>query len=122
MILNLKLTEEHLKLIRLIRWDREGDDKIVVNKLNPYCLMGTLDDLAFVLGYRDKAIPGTEDDPEGRAYPDDIEKHILDVHHYIVENIEYIESLVHQFVCEGGLTPGKYKATDAELIWTKTED
>lgn len=120
MIKKLTLTEEHIKLIRMIDFeDDDVNDKLTIDKINPYVLSGRLEDLALVLGYSDKAIKGTENDPEGAAFPDDIEEHILSIHHYIVDNLYYIESLIHQMIFEGKITPGTYKCVDTELIWEK---
>lgn len=118
MIKHLTLTEEHIKLISLISFD-EDDEKLFIDKENPYELAGRLEDIAFVLGYKDKAIPGTEEDPEGAAFPDEIEDHLIEVHRYIVDNLYFIESLIHQYVFKGGITPGTYKCIDTELIWEK---
>ena len=120
MIKRIKLTEEHIKLISLIRFDEDDNDKMLfIEKDNPYELSGRLQDLALALGYNDKAIPGTEEDPEGAAFPDDIEEHLLEVHHYIVDNLYFIETLIHQLAFKGGITPGTYKCIDTEGIWTK---
>ena len=125
MIKRLTLSEDHIKLLRLIRFE-EGEsgllkDRVYIDKVNPYYLSGMLEDIALTLGYMDRAIPGTEEDPEGAAFPDDVENYLLSVHHYIVDNLIEIESLIHQFAFEGGLTPGTYKCVDTELIWSKEE-
>lgn len=131
MIKRLILTDEHLKLIRLIKFSQYAHKDIIkgvvtegwmVDKTNPYILSGRLSDLALVLGYSDKAIPGTDDVIEGSAFPDDIEEHLLEVHQYIVKNMCDIESLIHQMVMEGGLTAGTYKSIDEEGIWTRESD
>ena len=122
MIKRLTLTKDHLKLIRLIDFDiDELTEDLVLKKNDPYSLSGRLEDIAMTLGYMDEVIPGTEYDAEGAAFPDKIEEYLLSVHHYIVDNLYLIESLVHQMVMEGGLTPGTYKCLDNELIWTKEE-
>ena len=80
-----------------------------------------LDDTALILGYKDKAIKGTTEDAEGAAYPDDVEKYLLDTYNYVKDNLYYIETLLHQYVMEG-VCPGNYKAKSYELIWKKCED
>ena len=128
MIKKLILTDEHLKLISLIRFgyvegtakDKKPIQGWLIDMENPYILLGRLSDLALVLGYSDQAIPGTdEDNIEGAALPDDVEEHLLEVHHYIVDNLCDIENLVHQSMLNGGLTPGTYRCIDDEGIWTK---
>ena len=122
MIKRITLTEEHIKLISLISFnENEEEGTLFIDKDDPYELSGRLEDLALALGYKDKAIPGTEEDPEGAAFPDDIEEHLLEVHHYIVKNLYLIETLVHQLAFKGGITPGTYKCIDTEGVWTKEE-
>jgi hypothetical protein len=122
MVKRLTLTPEHIKLISLIRFEEDEEkESLSIDKYNPYELSGRLEDLALALGYRDKAIPGTEEDPEGAAFPDDVEKHLLEVHHYVTDNLYYIETLIHQLAFNGGITPGTYKYTDTEGIWIKED-
>lgn len=122
MIKRLTLTEDHLKLIRLLDFQvDESTEDLILKKNDPYLLSGRLQDIALALGYMDKAIPGTEEDPEGAAFPDDIEEYLLGVHHYIVDNLYFLETLIHQMVLEGGITPGTYKCIDNELIWSREE-
>ncbi len=121
MIIRLNLTEEHLKLIPVFFIQENDDEKsISVDKEHMYCIGSHLvEDLAMALGYGDKFISGTEEDADGKAFPDDIEAHLLEVHQYIVDNLYYIETLIHQFVTKGGITPGTYKARDNDLIWER---
>ena len=125
MIKRITLNEDHIKLLSLIRFE-EGDsgmlnNTVYIDKVNPYYLSGMLEDIALTLGYMDKAIPGTEEDAEGAAFPDEIEEYMLSVHHYIIDNLVDIESLIHQFVFNGGLKPGTYKSIDTENIWSKED-
>ena len=51
MIKRLELTEDHLKLINLIRFeDDDENNKVSIDKVNPYILSGKLEDIAFALG------------------------------------------------------------------------
>ena len=70
-----------------------------------------------VLGLRDKAIKNTENDANGRAFPTDIEKYIFSVYNYVKDNLYLLETLIHQFVIKGGITPGVYECDDIDLIW-----
>ena len=120
MIVRIKLTKEHLKLIPFFYEQEEGDNKIVFDKTHLYNIGShLLEDLAMIIGYNDSAIKGTEEDADGKAFPDDIESHLLEVHNYIVDNFFYIESLIHYYVTIGGLTEGEYKCKDNELVWQK---
>ena len=131
MIIKLELTEDHLKLIPLFFIKEsnvevngldthEEHDSVRLDKDHLYCLGShLLEDIAIALGLQDKAIKGTEESADGRAYPDDVEQHMMSVHKYIVDNLYYIECLIHQFVVKGGLTAGTYKAKDNDLIFEK---
>lgn len=119
-IKKITLTKEHLKLIPFFYEQEEGDNKIVYDKTHLYNLGSHLEeDLADILGYQDTYIKGTEEDIDGKAFPDDIENHMLEVHNYIVDNFYYIESLIHFYATKGGLTEGTYKCRDNDLIWDK---
>jgi hypothetical protein len=81
-----------------------------------------LDDVAMILGLRDKAIKNTEEDADGAAYPDDVEKYMLDTYHYVSDNLYLIETLLHQKVMEGIKPNTEYKAKDSDLIWEEVKD
>lgn len=120
MIKRLTLTAEHLQLISIMKFEpNEDTGDLTIYKDDPYRLSGRLEDIAIALGMGDKIIPGTEFDPEGAAFPDDVEQHLLSIHKYISDNLYDIEVLIHQFAVKGGLQPGTYKAFDYEEIWTK---
>ena len=120
MIKSLTLTEDNLKLINLIRFEDDyKNNKVSIDKINPYILSGKLEDIAFALGLSHLAIPNTEDNENGAAFPDETEEYMLGVHHYILDNIYDIEVLIHQMVLKGGITPGTYKCIDTEEIWER---
>ena len=129
MIKKLILTEDHIKLISLLRYehlclygDKYGEDKrhgCFIDDKDPYILSGRLSDIALALGMSNKAIAGTDEAFEGSAFPDDVEKYLLDTHHYVVDNLCDIEELVHQMVTKGGISAGTYKCIDTEGIWEK---
>lgn len=123
MIIRLKLTKDHLKLIQMIFINNNEDEETVsINKDHMYSLGShLLEDISYVLGMRDRAIKGTEEDPDGCAFSDEDEKYMLEIHQYIVDNLYYIETLIHQFVTNGGISEGTYKAQDNDLIWSKEE-
>lgn len=111
-----------MKLIPLFLVDTEGDDKVFVDRSHLYTGSHLLEDMSMALGIFDKAITGTESDPEGRAFPEEETEMMLKLHSYITENLFYIETLIHQFVVKGGLKVGTYKAKDNELIWEMEEE
>ena len=120
MIKRITLTEEHLKLIPFLYIQDDGKYDVGIDKNIMYNLGAhLLDDMAMILGLTDKAIPGTENDPDGRAYDDETEAHMLSLHNFMKENLFFIETLVHQFAVKGGLKPGTYKCKDYELLWER---
>lgn len=117
MLIHLNLTEDHLKLVRFFNIEDTHDEYLSINKEVMLTLQThLLDDVAAILDLRDKAILNTSNDAEGTAYPDEVEKYMLDTYNYVSDNIYYIETLLHQYVMEG-IKPGHYKAKDNELIW-----
>jgi len=119
MIIRLNITEDILKLIPVIMIDVEGDDLITVNRKHLFIGSHLLEDMSMALGIFDRAIKGTEDDPDGRAFNDEDTEYMLGLHKYIVDNLYYIETLIHQYVTKGGIEVGVYKAKDNDLIWEK---
>lgn len=122
MILHLHLTEDHLKLVRFLNIEDNNDDYLSINKHVMLTLQShILDDVATILGLRDKAIENTENDAEGSAYPDDVEKYMLDTYNYVSDNMFLIETLLHQNVtC--GIQEGHYKCKDNEMFWEKVNE
>lgn len=110
------MTEDHLKLVKFFEINDEGSSVMIPKDGMLTMKNSILDDTALILGYRDKAISGTTEDAEGAAYPDDVEKYLLDTYNYVKDNLYYIETLIHQRVTEG-VQPGEYKAKSYNLIW-----
>lgn len=122
MVKTITLTDEHVKLLPFLFIQTEGDNKVVIDRRHLFCLGSSLiEDASFILGLRDKAIKGTEEDAEGCAFPDDVENHILELCQYIKDNLFYIESLIHFFAFKGGVVPGTYKCKDNDMIWERKD-
>lgn len=129
-IKKLKLTEEHLKLIENIKFEPFIFDVDTKNGrfgwgIDQYSLFGgtyAMEDIALILGKWDEYIPGTETDPLGRQYPEELEKHMWDLYNDIWSNMELIINAVLYYSNKGGLTPGIYKYNTEEDIWNKEEN
>lgn len=120
MLVKITLTEDHLKLIPMLFIQEFGDDEVGITREQMFNLGShLLEDMALILGLMDKAIPNTEDDPNGRAFEDDAETYMLGLYEYLNENLFYIETLIHQYACKGGITSGTYKCRVEDLIWEK---
>lgn len=129
-IKKLKLTEEHLKLIENIKFEPFIFDVDTKNGrfgwgIDQYSLFGgtyAMEDIALILGKWDEYIPGTETDPLGRQYPEELEKHMWDLYNDIWSNMELIINAVLYYSNKGGLTPGIYKYNTEEDTWNKEEN
>jgi hypothetical protein len=122
MIIKINITEDILKLIPIIFLQEEGDNKIVIDKTHMFSIgFSLMEDMAMALGIYDRAIKGTEEDPEGKAFSEEDTNYMLELHKYIVDNLYYIETIIHQFVTKGGISVGTYKAKDNELIFEKSD-
>lgn len=119
MVKRLTVTEDHLKLIPFVLLEDDDNDVKISKTLVFDIQSSVLDDISLILGIRDRAIPNTENDAEGRAFSEEDEKYMLDLYHDIVDNLYFWETLIHQFVCRGGISKGVYKCLDNELIWEK---
>lgn len=120
MKVTLNLTNDHLKLIPFILIKDENDDNLEIDKNVMLRLQSSLlEDVSLILGLRDKAIPNTEFDAEGRAFPTEVEDYMFKVYNYVRENLYYIETLIHQFAISGGITEGAYECDSKELFWSK---
>lgn len=118
-MVHLNLNEDHIKLVAFLDIDNDDDRYLRIDRKVMLSLQShLLDDVAMVLGLGGMAIEGTENDEDGRAYPDDVEKRMLDAYQYVSENLYYIESLLHQR-CFEGIQPGKYSARESDMIWKK---
>lgn len=129
-VLTLTLTEDMLKLISQVRFQEFPSESDFENKTLVSCgidfdsLYGgsfVFEDISYILGIWDKHIPGTENEALGPRFPQEIEDYMWTTHTYIVEHMQDIEELVHQFVNKGGLVPGTYTCKSYERIWALKE-
>lgn len=114
--LKINLTEEHILLIKNFKIQRFDDIKIGFDTINPYGGNHLMEDLAMILGYWDKTIENTELDYDGRKFGLDNEIEMIKKHSYVVDNFEYIISILIQY-SDTGLKPGKYTCIDYQLDW-----
>lgn len=120
--MNIKITlsDDHIKLIPFLFIQKEGDKVVLISKDQLFSLGShLLEDMAFILGLIDKAIPSSIDDENGRAFPKEITDYMLELYEYFSVNLYYIESLVHYYVIKGGLSSGTYICKENEMLWHK---
>lgn len=123
----LKLTQDHLLLIKNIKFEpfvfeaTEKENGRFGWGIDQYSLFGgsyVMEDIALILGKFDEYIKGTEENPMGRQYPEELEQHMWDLYEYIYTNMADIIKLVFQFSNEGGITEGTYKL-NSDGLWEK---
>jgi len=118
--IKITLTEDHIMLIKNFKFKQIDDNNASIDIYNPYDGTFLMEDLALIFGKWDKFTPGTENDYDGKKYGLEVETEMLEYHTYIVDNIEYILSIIIQFVGEG-IKPGVYSTIDYKLDWTYSE-
>lgn len=130
--IKLTLTEDMLKLIANIQFkaeEAEVEENDHRKNINYYVDMNSLyggnfvlEDISFILGIYDKHIEGTEEDALGPKFPKELEDYMFQLHSTIVENINNIEEILHQFVLKGAVTPGTYVCDQYVKVWSKEEE
>ena len=127
-LLKVELTEDILKLISCIHFENfpREDEFETKYRLNVGIDFASLyggsfifEDISFILGRYDEHLPGTENDSLGPRFSPEFEEYMWTIHSYVVEHIQDIEELVHQFCNKGGLTPGTYVAKSNVRFWEK---
>lgn len=79
--------------------------------------------MAYILGYQDQIIPGTEEDYDGPKFPPEVMEHFKDLMEFIFTRIVDIEDVLHQRCDKGGLQANvKYIAYDYERLWFTEEE
>jgi hypothetical protein len=123
MIKEITLTEDMLKLIPFFYVQEFDDTKVGVDSDILFNLGSHLiEDMATILGKLDHAIENTAEDADGRAFDEETTNYLEGIFQYFVTNLTYIESLVHQYACMGGLKPTTYKCSANELIWSEASE
>lgn len=126
-IKRIELTQDILNVISGLKFEKfsfnKNDEKSRFGwGIDSYGMYGgtyLLEDISRLIGRYDEHIIGTEEDPDGVKFSEELENYMWGIHFYIVENLEYIENLIHTYINKGGLTPGTYKCIDYELNWKK---
>lgn len=125
----LTVTDEHVKLLQAVKFESfvfDGDSRNGrigwgVDQYGPWGGNFPIEDIALILGYWEQTIPGTEDDYDGRKFPDEIHDHLFDLYNDITNNFELYFKLLIYMTDKGGLTPGTYKCNPRLNEWTKVE-
>ena len=118
MKLTLKLTDD---IISLIKWLKFEPINATSYGIDTYGLWGgtnLYEDMANILGWQDKVIPETIENVMGPRYEDEYQQKMEEYDAFIVENLVFIEQILHQFCDKGGLKPGVYSCVDNVQIWS----
>lgn len=113
----ITITDEHIKLLQAIKFEEfvfDGDSRngrigFGIDQYAPWGGNFPIEDIALILGHFQDAIPGTENDWNGRKFPEELQDKFFDLYEYISENMEYLFNLLIYYSDKGGLTPGTYK-------------
>ena len=92
------ITEEHIKLLTAIKFEefvfdgetRNGRIGFGIDQYAPWGGNYPIEDIALVLGHYQDAIPGTEDDWDGRKFPTELQNKFHDLYDYVTENMAYL--------------------------------
>lgn len=114
--IKITLNEDHIKLLKEFKITSINDTYVGFDTFNPYGGSYIMENIAMILGNWDKAIEGTEKDYDGRKFGLELEQEMLKLHVYIIDNFEYILSIMVQYLSEG-VKPGTYTAKNNQLIW-----
>lgn len=117
MILKLEINEDIIKLIKNFNFERISDKHY---GLDTYSLFGgtyLLEQMSLILGYQDKIIPETIESPMGVRFEKEYEDKMYEYDSFILDNLVFIEEILHQFVDKGGIKPGIYTAPSHNRIW-----
>lgn len=117
--LKLTFNDEHIQLIKNFRTRQLGDEYFTINTYDLFGGTYLYEDMALILGYMDKVIPGTMEDADGPKFDNDTLAHLNELDAFIAENLQHIEDILHQFCTEGIQAGVTYWCNPSEQIWHK---
>lgn len=110
------LTEDIIKLVKFFKIEEFSGSRIGFDTYALYPESQLFDFMAMVLGLQDKRIPDTIYNPMGSSYDKETTEKLMEIDGYIVENLTFIEEILHQF-CDVGIKPGTYTCLANNRIW-----
>ena len=119
MKISINLTDEHIKLIKNLRYIKFDDNRYGVDNYAPWTYGGSsiFEDMALILGFGDKIIPETRESPFGAICEETTQRHLEELDAFFIDHMVDIEEILHQMVDSGGIKPGKYTCLDNVRIW-----
>lgn len=117
MITKIELTEDLLKLIH-------GFDILELKEGKQYGVDidhmygGTYlyEQMAILLGWEDKEVPETKEDPDGVKFEKGTMEKLVEYDDFMTKHLLDIEQIIHQY-CVEGVKPGFYKSREGIGLW-----
>lgn len=116
MKLKVEFDEEKIALIRALRFQKFNDNQYGIDNYEPFMGSMLFEDMALILGYTDKVIPGTEENFDGPRYQPEVEELFFQLSEWLNCNLIFIEEILHQN-CDCGIKVGTYTCQDYKRIW-----
>lgn len=136
----MQITPGYTDYVKILKRDEEGKDRaeeVMVGDLiesrhlyleniyglDSYCFWGgsPIEDVAMILGIRDRAIPGSDESPFGPSFNEEDDARIRGLIEFFDENIEHIMEIVIQMCTEGVRAGVEYWCLPHEHIWHAKE-
>lgn len=114
--LTLNITEDIIQLIKLLIPTQLSDAHVGYDTYALFTESHPFDLIAMALGLEDKKIKGTEENPMGAEYDEETTERIQRVYSFFVDNLVYLEEILHQF-CDVGIKVGKYSCLTYNRLW-----
>lgn len=114
----LILTPDHITLIKNLRFQQIDKDRYGVDVFSLWGGDYVYEDMAYLLGYENRVIRESQNDPFGPAYESDVQNYLEKLVNDFVEHLTEYEDILHQFCDKGGLKVGKYTKKANEVYWT----
>lgn len=75
-----------------------------------------LEDVSMAIGCYEERDKSTDESPNGIRFDVELEDKMYDMHNFVMDNLEHIETLIHYWSNKGGLTPGKYNTVTLQKV------
>lgn len=111
------LTQNHITLIKNLRFRQFTDSQYGIDNYEPWGGSYPIEDMAFMLGYANRVIRSSQNEYLGPVYEAEIQNYLESLADDFAEHLNDYEDILHQFCDKGGLIPGKYSKKSGEVFW-----
>ena len=112
----LKITSDHITLIKNMRFVTINDKYYGVDTYSPWGGSAVLWDMAFMLGLDHKMLPETREDPQGPSFEPETQDYLWGLANDMIENMLHYHNIALQY-CDRGFKPGIYSCDLREGLW-----